>query len=460
MVHKVTKKVKDFIEEQGLIEKGDTLVVGVSGGADSMMLLHFLYTHQLYYDISLKIAHVHHGIREEAELDAKLVEEVCKEWGLAYFRKNCDVKATAKKQGLSEEEAGRKERYSFFISLLNPNDKIVTAHHMNDQAETLIMRFFRGTDLKGLGGILPKTPEMIRPLLCLERSEIEDYCQKQKVPFREDATNLLPIYTRNKIRLECIPYIQDTINPNIVRTLGEHSQLYRESETFLKEYTLERFKETVQIVDQALVFDLGLFSQEASYIQKRLVYLGIEKLVGSSKDITLKHIQSSIALTQQQTGKKVHLPYGIVVSRQYNRLMLTKKEGKKEHVSLNQALQLGVNQVEAFQIRITLTKVKKETIEQKNEKMYTKYIDYGKIKDSLQIRTRQPQDYIVTAGGTKKIKKLFIDDKVPNEKRDYTPLITQGQEVIWVVGGRLNTDYYITEATQEVLEIKLQMDES
>ncbi len=457
---RIAKKLKNFIKEQKLIEKGDTLIVGVSGGADSMMLLHFLYTHQSTYDIQIKVAHIHHGLREEAELDAELVEATCQRWKLPYFRHNCQIKALAKEQGLSEEEAGRKERYSFFISLLNPGDKIVTAHHMNDQAETLIMRFFRGTDLKGLGGILPRNASIIRPLLCLERKEIETYCKEESVPFREDATNSLPLYTRNKIRLECIPYIQDAINPNVIRTLAEHSTLYREEEAFLSEYAKEQFSRIAKIEEEKVVFHLGLLTRTSTYIQKRLIYLGIENLVGCNKDITLRHIQSIVNLMAQQTGRCVHLPYGLMASRQYDKLLLQHKKQESEGSSLLERLHLGINTLSSAKITVFLTKVEKETIELKNEKMYTKYIDYGKIKDSLQIRTRQPKDYIVTTGGTKKLKKLFVEDKVPNERRDNIPLITQGQEVIWVVGGRLNTNYYITESTLEVLEIKVQMDES
>ena len=217
MSREIENKVRKFIDKYDLIQSGDHLIAGVSGGADSMMLLHFLYTHQQEYAIQIIVAHVHHGIRQEAEEDARFVEEMAKKWELPYYRHNCHVKELAKLKGISEEEAGRIERYNFFISLSNPYSKIVTAHTMNDQAETLLMRFFRGTDLRGLGGIAPQRDNIIRPLLSLQRKEIEAYCSYYGVAYQNDHTNFMPIYTRNKIRLECIPYIEKNINPNIVQ---------------------------------------------------------------------------------------------------------------------------------------------------------------------------------------------------------------------------------------------------
>ncbi len=144
----IHKKISDFIDNNNLINKNDELILGVSGGADSMMMLHYFYTYREYYEITLKVAHIHHGIRDSAEIDAKLVEDTCNKYDIPFFRHNCNIKELSKERGLSEEEVGRQERYSFFISLSNLNAKIVTAHNMNDQAETMLMRFFRGTDVK------------------------------------------------------------------------------------------------------------------------------------------------------------------------------------------------------------------------------------------------------------------------------------------------------------------------
>ena len=449
----IHKKIKRFIEENNLIEKGNELILGISGGADSMMLLHYFYTYQEEYQISLSVAHIHHGIRESADLDAALVEHTCKEYSIPFHRHNCNIKELAKQRKVSEEEIGREERYNFFISLLNPSAKIVTAHNMNDQAETMMMRFLRGTDIKGLAGILPKRDEIIRPLLCLTRGEIENYCERHKVVYRHDETNFLPIYTRNKIRLECMPYIEKAINPSVVKVLGEHSKLYREEEAFLESHTQNLYDEIVTYKNEELILDGNLLKSHHSYMQKRVLFMAIGELTGSQKDLCSKHLENCLGLLNGQSGKEIHLPGEITLRKIYDVLILSKT--KTGQVTYARPLLLGIQDIPEAHLVVSLRLVSKEEIRGKNENLYTKYIDYGKIKNGLQIRTRKPEDYISIGTGTKKLKKLFIDDKISKDIRDYLPLIADGDEIIWITGGRLNTDYYVTKETTQVLEIQM-----
>ncbi|WP_190283418.1 tRNA lysidine(34) synthetase TilS [Cellulosilyticum sp. ST5] len=453
MAEQIHRKIKRFIEKNQLIEQGNELILGVSGGMDSMMLLHYFYTYKEAYQVSLKVAHVHHGIRESADLDAALVEETCKAYYIPFYRHNCNIKALAKQKKCSEEEIGREERYNFFISLLNPGAKIVTAHNMNDQAETMMMRFFRGTDIKGLGGILPKRGQIIRPLLDVTRKEIESYCKVHQVPFRHDETNFMPIYTRNKIRLECTPYIESAINPSFIKVLGEHSQLYREEEDFLEGYTKSLFELVASQQETAIVLDEKLLKSYHPYMQKRLFFMAIEKLTGSLKDFSSKHLESALALMEGQSGKEVHLPKQVTLRKIYDQLILTKE--KLSSLSYAIPLSLGTQEIKEAGLVLSLKLVSKEAIHQKSENLYTKYIDYGRIKNGLQIRTRQPEDYISLGAGTKKLKKLFIDEKISKDVRDSLPLIADGDEIIWVIGSRLNTDYYVTQETTKVLEIQM-----
>lgn len=451
MSKQIEQKIKRFIDKYDLIQENDELILGVSGGADSMMLLHYFYTHQDQYHITLKVAHVHHGIREEAEIDAILVEQTCKKWKIPYYRHNCQIKQLAKERQMSEEEVGREERYNFFISLLNGDGKIVTAHNMNDQAETLLMRFLRGTDTRGLGGIPPQREQIIRPLLCLTRKEIEYYCEVNEVVYRDDQTNFMPIYTRNKIRLECIPYIEEYINPSITRVLGEHSHLYREEEDFLNTYTKTLFEKCSVVEEGKITIDLEKFISAHSYMQKRIILVAIESLISNSKNITTKHIEGIVSLVESQSGKCLHLPYGITVTRIYQTLILSAKE--EEGIRYDYFLDLGVQFIPEANLKVSLSLTTQDRINQINEKIYTKYIDYDKIKDRLQIRTRRPSDFIKIGQGTKKLKKLFIDEKVPKSERDQKALITDGDEVIWIVDGRLSTAYYVTSETTRILKI-------
>lgn len=454
MVKDIEEKVKRYIIENQLISPGDTIVVGVSGGADSMMLLHFLNAYKDYFQIHLKVAHIHHGIREEANEDRDYVIQVAKDMDLPCYVHHCNIKTLAKEKKQSEEEIGREERYSFFISLTNQNDKIATAHNTNDQAETLIMRFLRGTDIKGLGGIGAKRDNIIRPILCLSRQEIEAYCEEKGIKYKNDHTNYETVYTRNKIRLECIPYIQQNINPNIVTTLFEHSQTYKEQEIFLEDYTNNIFNKIVKVTTHQIEILIEPLLKEKTYIQKRVLYKCVSTFMGHSKDITLKHIEQLVDLLSMQNGKKVYLPYEVIVYKNYEVLLISHpiKVGISNY---EYTLQLGINKIEALDFTIQLQFVDRKTFEQSQQNMYTKYIDYDKIKDNLCLRTRQLDDYIVLKNGSKKLKKFYIDEKIPQHQRDLYPIISDGKEVIWVLDSRLNINYFVTNQTDNILEIKM-----
>lgn len=454
MIREIEKKVKENIRKYNLIEEGDHIVVGVSGGADSMMLLHFLNKTKNAYNITVQAAHVHHGIREEANGDAEYVKEMCEEWQVPFSIHYCNVKKIAQKASITEEEAGRQERYSFFISLTNPGDKIATAHNQNDQVETMIMRFLRGTDIKGLGGIPCKRENIIRPILGLERSEIEYYCRKYEIKYKDDHTNFMPIYTRNKVRLECIPYIQKNINPNIISTLSDLSELYREEEEFLHSYVKQVFSKYVTLNEDKILVKIDELAKEQVYVQKKLILYSIAQLVGHTKDITLVHIKSVLELMQMQSGKRLNLPYNLTALRQYDNIIVL-REYKDVITNYDYTLEVGMNNIVDIDICIGLTIKEPKTIEQTLENMYTKYIDYDKIKDSLHLRTRREKDFISLPTGSKKLKKFFIDQKIPSDIRQTIPLIVDGNEVVWVVGDRLNTRYYVTRQTTKVLEIKV-----
>lgn len=454
MIKQIENKVKKYIEKYNLIEKGNHIVVGVSGGADSMMLLHFLDRYKEDYEITLQAAHIHHGMRIEASRDADYVEKKCSEWNIPFNIHYCRIKEIASEKGITEEEAGRLERYNFFISLTKQDDKIATAHNKNDQAETLIMRFLRGTDIRGLGGIPPRRDNIIRPLLDLERREIEYYCEINNIRFKDDHTNFMPIYTRNKIRLQCIPYIQEHMNTNIINTLAAHSQLYREEEEFLQDYIEEVFREVVCIETDKMIVDINRLIKEKLYIQKKLFLHVLSQLSGQTKDITLIHIQKVLELLEMQSGKRVSLPYHLTALRQYDNIIVLKAY-KDIITNYDYTLEVGINNIEEINISLNLRFDLPKTVEQTMENMYTKYIDYDKIKDSLHIRTRREGDIINLPIGSKKLKRFFIDQKVPSDIRNTMPLIVDDNEVVWVIGSRLSSKYYVTDQTTRVLEMKV-----
>ncbi len=441
-VEAIEAKVHKFIRDNNLIEEGETIIVATSGGADSMMLLHYLRRN----NYNIICAHVNHQLREEAKRDMEYVQNKCNIWGISCKTHICNIKQLATERKISTEECAREERYKFFISLLNGHDKIATAHNANDQAETMIMRFLRGSDIKGLVGIPIRRSDIIRPIWCLRREEIEFYCQKHEIDFQTDHTNFEPIYTRNKIRLELIPYITNYINQNIVYTLVEHSQLYKEEEEFLESYTKEKFAQYVTHDEGTYNVQLVGFKDEKIYIQKKLIFKILANL--SAYNITSRHLNAAVKLIQNQSGRSINLPNNIVINRTQHTLRVFTQTPTE--LFLSQNLQIGTNKFGDFTIILT---VQSKTIKDYTQNMYTKYVDYDKIKDGLKIRTRENGDKISLNGGKKKIKKLFSDEKIPLHLRDTIPLIVDGSSVVHVVGGRLSVDYYVDDATKNVLEI-------
>ncbi len=445
-IKEIENKVEKFISKHNLISDNDKIIVAVSGGADSMMLLHFL----LKRGNQLTAAHVNHMMRDQADEDAQYVKSTCASWGIPCVVHTADIKELAKQQKISLEECGRQERYNFFISLSNNNDKIATAHNANDQAETMIMRFLRGTDIKGLGGIPVVRDKIVRPIICLNRDEIEYYCKVYEIKYKDDHTNFLPIYTRNKIRLELIPYIVKNINKNIVYTLLEHSQLYKEEEEFLMSYISDCYKKYVTLQND--IYEVKNIHREKPYIQKKLM-LQILVELGIYNKITSRHLEDIVHLINGSNGKKINLPKGVVVYKSQKSVRIFIEQKSDENFDM--FLEIGNNKLPNYEIFVRKLKASDKTIEVCSENRYTKYIDYDKIETKLQIRTRTDGDKIVLPSGQKKLKKLFNEDKVPLDIRNKIPIIVDGNNVVLVAGSRLSSAYYVDKNTKNILEITL-----
>ena len=245
MKNKVLKTIKKY----NLIENGDKLVLGVSGGPDSIAMLNILNDLRIEKDIELDfnivVAHINHMIRDEAIEDENFVKKFCEEKGIEFYSKSIDVKKLANTNKISTEEAGRNARYDFFDEILDytNSNKIAIAHNKNDKAETINMNFMRGSGITGLKGIEPNRKKYIRPLIECERFEIEEYCEKNKLNPRIDKTNFDNTYTRNKIRNVVIPYIKKEFNPNIINTLERLSQLVSEEEDYIEKQFEKTYKE-------------------------------------------------------------------------------------------------------------------------------------------------------------------------------------------------------------------------
>lgn len=322
------EKVIKTIKKYNLIDKGDKIVICVSGGPDSMCLLHILITLREEYNLELNVAHVNHMIRENAILDEEYVKDFCKNNNIQCFVKKTDVLQVSKENKIGTEEAGRKVRYEFFNEVLKKtsSNKIAIAHNKNDKVETILLNLIRGTGTYGLIGIEPKNGVYIRPLLEIEREEIEKYCEDENIKPRIDESNFENIYNRNKIRNVVIPYVKKEFNPNIINTISRLSDIVKDEENFLDNFVSEEYKKIViEEKEDFIKLNLKEFNKLEIVIRKRLVFYIINKLIGNTMGIEKIHVEDIIKLCANNIGNKYLVPKkGLKVSLKNKQLYFEK----------------------------------------------------------------------------------------------------------------------------------------
>ena len=309
-------KVLETIKKYKLIENGDRLVLGVSGGPDSITMLNILNDlrndRNLHMSFDIIVAHVNHLIREEAKEDEKFVEDFCKKINVPFYSKSIDVQKIANNNKIGTEEAGRNARYEFFDEILKKtnSNKIAVAHNKNDKVETIIMNMLRGSGIAGLKGIEPiKNNKYIRPLIECERFEIEQYCKENNIDARIDRTNFENIYTRNKIRNIVLPYIKEEFNPNIIQTMYRLSELVKEEDEYLENTVINKYKELIiEEQEEQFIMDLKGFNKQEKVIKSRLLLYTISRLLGSTNGIEKVHIEDVIQLCENNIGNKYLTP--------------------------------------------------------------------------------------------------------------------------------------------------------
>ena len=305
-------KVLNTIKRYEQIKSGDTIVVGVSGGPDSICLLNVLKNLQNELKINIVVAHINHMIRKEADSETEFVQDFCEQRDIKCFVKKADVLQIAKEKKLGTEEVGRKIRYDFFEEVKNlvGGNKIATAHNANDNAETVLMNFLRGSGSTGLKGIEPiRDNKLIRPIIECTRQEIEQYCNEKGLNPKYDKTNQENIYTRNKIRNMLIPYIQENFNPNIIETINRMSNLIATDEMYFKSIVKQSYKETfISRTEKEIILDLKKFNVLEKVIKSRLIIYTINELLGTTNGIEKIHIEDVIILCKNNIGNKYLTP--------------------------------------------------------------------------------------------------------------------------------------------------------
>ncbi len=460
----VIDKVLGTIEKFNMLDVGDCVIIGVSGGADSTCLLHILKKISHIYNLRIIVVHINHQIRgKDAFDDEKYVERLCIQIGVEFFAFSTDIKKEAKRLSVSEEEAGRMFRYKCFDEVCENvgGGKIAVAHNKNDNAETIIMRFIRGTGIKGLCGISPVRKNIIRPLIECERFEIENYCFENGIDFRTDFTNNMEIYTRNKIRLNLLPWISQNLNENIISSLTKNAEVIFEEERYLEEISQNAFNECVlkENDGEEVVLDCEKFLSFHETVRRRVVRIACRFFSRDLHDISFKHVNMVIDLAKAETGKFLRLPSDIYVEKSYNCLKFLKKSQKssfylKEPLFFDYELMYNkVIKIQETGDKVVVSRTGFNSFF--SEKPYfTLCVDESKIVGGLKVRNRKNGDRIFILGvGNKKLKNIFAENKIGESQRMKVPVVCDDENVVCVVGLRNSDLYAPNEKTKDKIYI-------
>ena len=481
-------KVRKYIEKYHMIEENDLVAAGVSGGADSVCLLHILRRLREEKRFRLLAVHVDHGVRAESAEDAAYVERLCRSLEVPFYLRKVDMNGYAKREGLSSEEAGRLLRYGAFREVLEAQKlageslKAAVAHNCNDRAETMLFHMFRGSGMKGLASIQPVRETVIRPLLCLERKEIEGYLAEHGLQYCQDYTNEEDTYTRNRIRHHILPYAEQEICPGAVAHMGELAEIVSETERYLEGQTRRLYELYVEeigpdSVPVSLHINGTALLSEDPAMYKRVLLTCMEHLTPHRKDITGQHINDLVRLMAKDGSKELSFPYGIKAYKEYGRLYLTRMAAQKETGGEENA-QCGIGHTcmigwPAYEVEVpseifvpdegtfifSLLEKKAGFCEKEQnipQNRYTKWFDYDKITTSLILRTRQQGDYLTVdaAMHTKSVKQYMINEKIPKMQRDRMYLLADGEHILWIPGYRISQGYKVDESTERILQVQ------
>jgi len=452
----MVKTVERYMEQHQMIVENDVIVAGVSGGADSVCLFLLLTDFCKKKDAKLVVVHVNHGIRPDASKDAEYVKQLCEEFGVPFHLYERNIEKMADEQGIGTEEAGRKARYEAFaevLELYGGNGKIAVAHNKGDQAETVLFHLFRGSNVAGLSGIAPVRDHIIRPLLCVERREIEAFLKDKGRSFCIDSTNEENTYTRNKIRNVVLPYVEKEVCTRAVSHIVETADELMKLRQYLELQVKEIEKEAILVRDDRVCLVKKEFQNLHEVMKKQLIVRALECLVPGRKDIGSVHIADIMDLFSKESGKQIHLPYGLLAENTYEWIVLRKKKERSDETNFKVSIPGKLDAGEGIQIEFSL--LSEKNCRKIPRKTYTKWFDYDKIKNCLELRNRKVGDYLIItdSGNRKTIKEYFIEEKIPREEREEILLLADGEHVLWVIGKRISEYYKVTMQTKNILQV-------
>ncbi len=463
------QRVINFIQEHNLFSTGDKLVVAVSGGADSVCLLHILAQLRVELDIELHVAHLNHQLRgAESDSDASYVSDLAHKIGAPATIERIDVAAYRDQKGGSPEEAAREVRYSFLAEVAKKvgASKVVVGHTRDDHIETILMHLLRGAGTAGLCGLQSRSVlpygensgqlELVRPLLEITRQETLDYCQKYNLAPRSDSSNSSLSFLRNRVRLELLPVLR-SYNPSIDEALLRLADIAGDDISFIEKQASLLWKELAREEDEAIYLDINKTVALPRAIQRQAFRKAIKQLRGNLKDVEADHIEAMMDFLSKPAGKKLCLPDSLTLSTEYGRLILASAQASncplpplKGVSNINIP---GETDLPGWRIRAD---IRQEMVGEDNGLVAS--FDSNKVGRKLTVRQRRPGDRFQPLGmsQTKKLQDFMVDSRIPGSWRDRVPLICSPKQILWVVGWRIDDRVKVTENTTDILRINFE----
>ena len=459
------KEVKRTIDRNHLLKKGDRVIVGVSGGVDSMVLLHLLDACRQEFGLSLIVAHVNHGLRpDESKKEADLVRSESERLVLPFEYRKVDVEEFRKRKGLSVQDAARRLRFDFFNSLLLKYDaqKIALGHNADDQVETVLMRMIRGSGLRGLKGMLPiREGKVIRPLLEVWRTEIDSFAEKNRIPFLLDLTNLQGDYFRNRLRLALIPLIEKEYQPGFKAVVLRASRILRDEDDCLDGMAEKAYQKVVQEEKGSFSFRFSDYRSLHKAIQWRLIQKVLGRILGEEKDAEKEKWRNVGLISRQleRVSSSIRLEFscGVWFEKRYDLITLRRCGGPGVPPFEVELVSPGRTFISEIEREVAIEECDWNDGGELSGVPDTAILDYQSLTFPLKMRNFRAGDRFQPLGtrGTQKVKDFFIDHKIPKFERAKIPLLISGKMIAWVGGYRIDERVKVTEKTQTILRIQL-----
>jgi len=483
-----------FLRRNNLIQPGENIVVGVSGGADSVCLLHILAKWQNEFDIKLHAAHLNHQLRgAESDADAEYVANLAASLDVPVIVGKRDVADYRSRRGCSIEEAARELRYDFLAEVARDVGArwVAIGHTSDDQVETILMHILRGTGISGLCGLEPCSPfpfchselkaknlglVVIRPLLDITRQETLSYCQEHQLRPRFDSSNLCLSFLRNRLRLELLPSLRK-YNPSVDQALLRLAKIAKDDSSFIEQQALQLWDEVSRQEKNAIFLDRKKIGSLPVALQSRLVRLALDRILGDTRDIEANHIEAIRSLLTKPVGKRILLPHGIICQGEYDELVIT---SAAKHAQLLSSLCPFPPLQGEFRLKVPREtvlpgwKVIASIVQRQEASLSLRGVpsvsegtgrsnlvaefDLDKTGTELFIRKRQSGDRFqpLGMGMAKKLQDFMVDAKIPLPWRDHIPLVCSSQQIVWIVGWRIDERVKVTEDSKEILHIEFQ----